>query len=255
MATIERDGVSIFYEVIGDGPAVLLSHGYGATSQMWQGQRELISQSHKLIVWDMRGHGQTDSPDDPTCYSEAETVADMAAILDAEGADDAVIGGLSLGGYMSLAFHVAHPDRTRALMLFDTGPGYNNPKAREGWNTGMAIPRAEALERDGLAALGGSEEVRVSTHRSAEGLAKAARGMLAQFDNRIIQSLTSIAKPTLVLVGENDKPFLAGTDYMANKIPNSSNVVIPDAGHAANIDNPEDFNAAVADFLSSLSHA
>ena len=252
MATIDRNGVSIHYESHGSGPAILLSHGYGATSQMWAGQIDLLSADHQLIVWDMRGHGLTDSPDDQSLYSEAETVADMAAILDAEGVDDAVIGGLSLGGYMSLAFHVAHPERTRALMLFDTGPGYNNPKAREGWNTGMAIPRAERLEQDGLAALGGSEEVRVSTHRSAEGLARAARGMLAQFDNRIIQSLTSIEKPTLVLVGENDEPFLAGTDYMANKIAGSSKVVIANAGHAANIDNPADFNTAVASFLSSV---
>ena len=252
MATIERDGVSIYYEAIGDGPAVLLSHGYGATSQMWDGQRELISATHRLIIWDMRGHGQSDSPDAQSLYSEAETVADMAALLDAEGVEDAVIGGLSLGGYMSLAFHLAHPERTRALMLFDTGPGYNNPKAREGWNSGMAIPRAEALERDGFAALGGSEEVRVSTHRSAAGLARAARGMLAQFDNRIIQSLTDIEKPTLVLVGERDEPFLAGTDYMANKIAGSAKVVIPNAGHAANIDNPADFNDAVSAFLTSL---
>ncbi len=252
MSSIDRNGVSIHYEASGAGPAILLSHGYGATSQMWAGQRDLLSADHRLIVWDMRGHGLTDSPDDPSCYSEAETVADMAAILDAEGVDDAVIGGLSLGGYMSLAFNVAYPERTRALMLFDTGPGYNNPKAREGWNTGMAIPRAEALERDGLAALGGSEEVRVSTHRSAAGLARAARGMLAQFDNRIIQSLSNIDKPTLVLVGENDEPFLAGTDYMANKIPGSTKAVIPNAGHAANIDNPTDFNDAVASFLSSL---
>ncbi|MCY3557047.1 MAG: alpha/beta fold hydrolase [Chloroflexi bacterium] len=252
MSSIDREGVSIYYEASGDGPAILLSHGYGATSQMWAGQLDLLSAGHRLIVWDMRGHGQTDSPDDQSLYSEAETVADMAAILDAEGVEDAVIGGLSLGGYMSLAFNVAHPERTRALMLFDTGPGYNNPKAREGWNTGMAIPRAESLERDGLAALGGSEEVRVSTHRSAEGLARAARGMLAQFDNRIIQSLTGIDKPTLVLVGENDEPFLAGTDYMANKIPGSIKVVVPNAGHAANIDNPADFNDAVSAFLSSL---
>ncbi len=252
MTQLERDGVNIFYESHGDGPAILLSHGYGATSQMWQGQLDLLAQDHRLIAWDMRGHGQTDSPDDQSRYSEAETIADMAAILDAEGVDDAIIGGLSLGGYMSLAFHLEHPDRTRALMLFDTGPGYNNPKAREGWNTGMAIPRAEALERDGLAALGGSEEVRVSTHRSADGLAKAARGMLAQFDNRIIQSLTSIDKPTLVLVGENDEPFLAGADYMANKIPGSRKVIVPNAGHAANIDNPTDFNNAVSEFLKSL---
>ena len=252
MPNIERDGVSIHYEAHGDGPAVILTHGYGATSQMWAGQLDLLSQNHRLIVWDMRGHGQTDSPDDPSCYNEAETVDDIAAILDAEGVDSAVIGGLSLGGYMSLAFNVAYPDRTRALMLFDTGPGYNNPKGREGWNQNFAFPRAEALERDGLAALGGSEEVRVSTHRSAEGLAKAARGMLAQFDNRIIQSLSGIDKPTLVLVGENDTPFLAGTDYMANKIPNNTHIVVPDAGHAANIDNPDYFNDAVSSFLSSI---
>ena len=116
----------------------------------------------------------------------------------------------------------------------------------------MAIPRAEALERDGLAALGGSEEVRVSTHRSAAGLARAARGMLAQFDNRIIQSLSSIDKPTLVLVGEHDEPFLAGTDYMVNKIPGSTKAVIANAGHAANIDNPTAFNDAVSSFLSGL---
>ncbi|MXV81202.1 MAG: alpha/beta fold hydrolase [Chloroflexi bacterium] len=252
MSSVARDGVNIFYEARGEGPAILLSHGYGATSQMWAGQLELLSRDYRLIVWDMRGHGQTDSPDDPSCYSEAETVEDMAAILDAEGVDSAIIGGLSLGGYMSLAFNVAYPQRTQALMLFDTGPGYNNPKAREGWNTGMAIPRAEALERDGLAALGGSEEVRVSTHRSAGGLARAARGMLAQFDNRIIQSLTSIDKPTLVLVGENDEPFLAGTDYMVNKIPGSTKAVIANAGHAANIDNPDDFNDAVSSFLTSI---
>lgn len=252
MASIERDGVTVYYEAMGSGPAILLSHGYGATSQMWAGQLDLLSGDHRLIVWDMRGHGQTDSPDDQSCYSEAETVEDMAAILDAEGVDDAVIGGLSLGGYMSLAFQLVHPDRTRALMLFDTGPGYNNPRAREGWNTGMAIPRAEALERDGLAALGGSEEVRVSTHRSAAGLARAARGMLAQFDNRVIQSLKSIPQPTLVLVGENDTPFLAGTDYMANRIPNNTHVVVPDAGHAANIDNPTAFNEAVISFLNDL---
>ena len=138
----------------------------------------------------------------------------------------AVIGGLSLGGYMSLAFQLEHPGRTRALMLFDTGPGYNNPKGREGWNQNFAFPRAEALEQRGLEALGGSEEVRVSTHRSAAGLARAARGMLAQFDNRVIQSLAGIAKPTLVLVGENDEPFLGSTDYIHNKIAGSTKAVI-----------------------------
>jgi pimeloyl-ACP methyl ester carboxylesterase len=175
----------------------------------------------------------------------------MAAILKHLGIQKAVIGGLSLGGYMSLAFNVAHPEMTRALMLFDTGPGYKNPVSREGWNE-TSRKRAEVFEARGLDALGGSAEVRIAQHRSAQGLAHAARGMLAQFDSRIIESLDSIKVPTLVLVGENDTPFLGGTDYMANKIPGASKVVIPNAGHASNIDQPAAFNAAVEQFLGGL---
>jgi pimeloyl-ACP methyl ester carboxylesterase len=82
----------------------------------------------------MRGHGQSDYPEDQTQYSEEHTVADMAAILDAVGADDAIIGGLSLGGYMSLAFHLAHPGRTKALLIIDTGPGFKKDEPRDAWN-------------------------------------------------------------------------------------------------------------------------
>lgn len=251
MAYVDRDGVAIYYEDHGSGPAVLLSHGYSATSQMWRGQVEALSDRYRVITWDMRGHGQSDSPESQAAYSEAATVADMAAILDRCGVDRAVIGGLSLGGYMSLAFWLTYPERCRALILFDTGPGYKNPVGREGWNKN-AEARARAFEERGLEALGGSSEVRISTHRSAEGLARAARGMLAQFDSRVIEALPDIRVPTLIAVGENDEPFLAPTDYMAAKIPGAKKVVIPGAGHAANIDNPAAANAAIEEFLASL---
>jgi len=251
MATINRDGVNIYYEDDGAGPAILLSHGYSATSRMWEAQVAALKNSYRVITWDMRGHGQSDSPDDPAAYSEAATVDDMAAILKHLGIESAVIGGLSLGGYMSLAFNIAHPGMVRALMLFDTGPGYKNPVAREGWNE-TSRKRAETFEAKGLDALGSSAEVRVSQHRSAQGLAHAARGMLAQFDSRIIESLDSIKVPTLVLVGEKDQPFLGATDYMAKKIPGATLATIPDAGHASNIDQPAAFNEAVERFLKAL---
>ena len=251
MHSINRNGVNIHYEDHGAGPAVLLSHGYSATSQMWKGQVDALTDRYRVITWDMRGHGETDSPEDQGEYSEAKTVDDMAAILRHLGLETAVIGGLSLGGYMSLAFNVAHPDMVRALMLFDCGPGYKNPKAREGWNE-TASKRAENFEAKGLDALGSSDEVRVSTHKSAEGLARAARGMLAQFDSRIIESLETIAVPTLVLVGADDTPFLGASDYMSAKIPGAVRVTVPEAGHAANIHQPAAFNAAVESFLATL---
>ena len=249
MPKLDRDGVQIHYEVAGRGPALLLTHGFSATGEMWAGQLAALSPNFTVITWDMRGHGRSDYPQDQALYSEAATVADMAALLDAVGAQSAVIGGLSLGGYMSLAFHRAHPERTRALLIIDTGPGYKNDQAREGWNAN-ALKRAERYEAEGLGDLAkASAEVRAASHRDATGLARAARGMLTQRDARVIESLPDIGVPAIVMVGENDTPFLAASDYMAAKIPGARKAVIPAAGHAANIDNPQAFNAALVGFL------
>lgn len=252
MAYIDREGTSIYYEDRGTGPAVLLTHGYTATLQMWAPQVAALAQRYRLICWDMRGHGASDSPDDPNAYSHEATVADMAAVLNACAVEHAVIGGLSLGGFMSLLFHLAHPARVRALMLFDTGPGYKKPAARVEWNR-LAESYAVRFESQGLAALGNGTEVRVATHRSAQGLAHAARGMLAQTDARVIESLPRISVPTLVIAGSADTPFLSATDYMAAKIARATKVIVAGAGHAPNLERPEAFNTAVAAFLAHLS--
>jgi pimeloyl-ACP methyl ester carboxylesterase len=251
MARLERDGVVIHYEQHGKGPAILLSHGYSATCRMWDGQIAVLKDRFQVIVWDMRGHGQSDNPADPAAYSELATTEDMASILRACGVTRAVIGGLSLGGYMSLAFHRAHPEMVRALMIFDTGPGFRNADAREAWNQ-RARQRADDLEARGFAALGSSDEVRMSQHRNALGLAGAARGMLTQRDDSVFRSLETIAVPSLVLVGSEDRNFLAATDYMARKIAGAEKVVIEGAGHAANLHQPAAFNRAVEAFLGRL---
>jgi pimeloyl-ACP methyl ester carboxylesterase len=218
---------------------------------MWDGQVAAFADRHRVILWDMRGHGQSGDPRDAALYSQALTVGDMAAVLDASGEERAIIGGLSLGGVMSLAFHLAHPGRVRALVLCDTGPGFRNPEARRQWNE-RALARADALEAKGLADSGGGAETRLGRHRSAQGLAGAARGMLAQEDSSLIDSLPHIGVPTLVLVGSEDRHFLGAADYMAGKIPGAQKVVIPDAGHAANLDQPAAFNRAVGSFLAGL---
>ena len=252
MPTIDRDGVKLHYEVHGSGPTLLLTHGYSSTSAMWQGQIAALSKHHRLVLWDMRGHGRSDYPDDPAAYSEALTVADMAALLDEVGTDKAIVGGLSLGGYMSLAFYRAYPERVSALLIIDTGPGFKKDDAREAWNK-RAQETAERFERQGLAVLKSAspERSRVS-HRDASGLARAARGMLTQRDARVIETLPNIKVPALIVVGADDTPFLAASDYMAAKIPGAQKVVIPAAGHAVNIDQPQAFMDAVLPFLDGL---
>jgi pimeloyl-ACP methyl ester carboxylesterase len=252
MPTIDRDGVNIHYEVHGDGPPLILTHGYSSTSAMWQGQVEALSKHHKLLLWDMRGHGQSDYPQDPKAYSEALTVGDIAALLDEVGARRAIVGGLSLGGYMSLAFHRAHPERVAALLIIDTGPGFKKEDAREVWNK-RALGTADRFEQEGLGVLKSASRERSSvSHRDALGLAHAARGMLTQRDASVIESLPAIKVPSLVVVGADDTPFLAASDYMAAKIPGAKKAVIPAAGHAVNIDQPQAFLDAVLPFLDTL---
>jgi pimeloyl-ACP methyl ester carboxylesterase len=252
MPKLDRDGVKIYYEVHGSGPSLILTHGYSSTSAMWNEQIEALSKQHQLILWDMRGHGQSDYPGDPSAYSEALTVADMAALLDQIGARSAIVGGLSLGGYMSLAFYGAHPGRVSALLIIDTGPGFKKDDAREAWNK-RAYETGDRFEREGLAVLKSlSRERSTVSHRDASGLARAARGMLTQRDARVIEQLPGIKVPSLVVVGADDAPFLAASDYMAAKIPGAKKVVIPAAGHAVNIDQPQAFIDAVLPFLDGL---
>ena len=232
MPTLDRDGVQIAYDVV-PGPAgatpLLLTHGYGATRAMWRPNLAALAATRTVVTWDMRGHGQSDSPQDPRLYSHEHTVGDMVAVLDACRLPVAAVGGLSLGGYMSLDFRRTHPGRVRCLLLFDTGPGFSKDESRQAWND-YARRTADRLER-------------------GSGLAHAARGMLTQQDASVIVSLRDVTVPTLVLVGADDANFLAAADYMATAIRHAEKVVVPGAGHAANIDQPGAFNAAVVDFL------
>jgi pimeloyl-ACP methyl ester carboxylesterase len=221
---------------------------------MWKGQHAALADRYRLITWDMRGHGQTETPDDPAQYSTELTVADTRALLAMLGVGRAVVGGLSLGGYMSLAFYLAHPEMVEALIICDSGPGYRNAEARAAWNQ-RANQRAADLEARGLDAFGGrSREVRdaLAHHRSAQGLAHAARGMLAQQDAHVIDALAGIRVPTLVVVGDRDEPFLAPCQYMAKKIPGARLEIIAGAGHSSNLDQPAAFDRILLNFLDSL---
>ena len=252
MAVLERPGGSVSYQVTGSGnPPLLLTHGYGATSAMFRQNLAAAAARNQAVTWDIRGHGSSDYPADASRYSAAAALADMAAILAALGVDRAVLGGHSLGGYLSLDFALSHPDRVAGLVLIDTGPGFRNDAARDDWNR-RANRTADRLEAQGLAALGSSAELHSGEHRNAAGLVHAARQTLTQRDSHVIDGLTSIQAPTLVIVGAEDTPFLGAADYMTAKIPRARKVVIPAAGHAPNVSHPELVNAELRSFLDQI---
>lgn len=250
---VDRGDVRLYYSVAGEDTAslpLLLTHGFSSSSAMWEPNLAELASSRRVVTWDIRGHGQTVVPPRPELYSQDVSAEDMAAVLDACGIQTAAVGGLSLGGYLSLAFYNRYPERVKALLLFDTGPGYRNDEGRQVWNN-YALSQADRLESAGLEALGNSPEVRRGIH-DPKSLALAARYILTQRGSEVIESLDSIEVPALVLVGEMDRTFLKAADYMAGHIPRSKKVVLADAGHAANIDQPAAFNQAVEEFLASL---
>ncbi len=247
MAYLERDGVRIYYESFGTGGTpVLLSHGFGSSSRMWEPNLAALSAGRQVVAWDLRGHGQTECPATEE-HSGSASLGDMQALIGLTGAERAVLCGLSLGGYLSLSFCRAHPERVAALVLCDTGPGFRNDEARRKWND-RATAQAARIERDGLSALGKDGQF----HTDPGGVARAARGILTQQDASVIDSLPSIGVPVLVVVGSEDTAFLGAADYMTAKIPGARKVVIEGAGHVSNVDAPSDFNEAVSGFLAGL---
>ena len=242
----------IHSEVTGDGPAVLLTHGFAASSHMFASTvPAVVAAGHTAIVWDMPGHGRSEAPDDASQYTPSRFVEHMLALVDDVGAEQAVVLGHSLGGFLSLELALAHPDRVRGVVLVDTGPGYRNDAARDRWND-MATDYAVNLETKGLDGLPGGAELSRGVHASAVGLAHAARHVLTQHDSHVIDGLPTISAPTLVVVGADDAPFVKGSDYMAGKIPHAELVVIDGCGHAPPITHPEPFNTALGAYLGGL---
>jgi pimeloyl-ACP methyl ester carboxylesterase len=134
-----------------------------------------------------------------------------------------------------LAFRIAHPDRVAALILLDTGPGYRDDTARAGWNRFVDKEvRRLADEQPG---------------DESSGWTRAAERILKQHDGSVIESLSAIDVPVLVIVGEKDTPFRGGSAYMAEKIPDAELVVIQGAGHSPNVTHRDEFDRCVTKFL------
>lgn len=240
--------MDLHHEIVGTGPAVLLTHGFGASSHMFASTVAALAVDHTVISWDMRGHGASAAPDEPGAYSVAASLDDMTTLLDDAGARRAVLLGHSLGGYLSLELALAQPERAAGLVLVDTGPGYRSDRGRDAWNA-MTEDYARALEERGLAGLPGSEELRTSVHSTVTGLVHSARSTLRQADGHVMDSLSTIVAPTLLVVGSRDTPFVPGSEHMAAKIPNATLAVIDGAGHAPTVTHPEATNEVIRTFL------
>ncbi len=257
------DGARIHYQVAGSGPVVVFTHGLGSHLHAWEATVAEFRDRYTVLTWDVRGFGGSDRR--PDTMAPRTWASDLADVLDDVGADDAVIGGISMGGVVSQRFALDFPDRTRALILISTSSEVNE-RAEAGWNA-----RADLIERDGLAkalaptgpALSYGKAYR---ERHAEEIAESARLTIerndaasyaaacrAVSDIGYTADLATITCPTLILQGLEDALTPpGGSVIMSRRIEGSRLVMLENCGHGIPTERPDEFHAEVEAFLTQV---
>jgi pimeloyl-ACP methyl ester carboxylesterase len=270
MATlIAEDGVGLYAESHGEGIPVILSNGLCTTCENFRPQVEaFVAAGAQLILWDYRGHGRSESPDDPAAYTFDRVLDDLGRVLDwAARGRRAVVGGVSFGGLASLHFSHKNPERVRGLILLATGPGFKNPEAGARWSK-LTERSASLIENEGSSAFAKSSAAPTliglrpdlpTAQAAARAIALQDPVGLVHFQRQIaahvppiIDELAEIDCPALVAVGEKDDAFLRAAEVMTARLPRAQRETIPSAGHMANIDEAEAFNAIALQFLGKI---
>jgi len=256
-------GTTIEYDDVGNGMPLLLIHGFPLDRSLWRSQIEGLQSAARVVAPDLRGFGQ--SGDAPETMTMDEYAADLKALLDALNVKQAVVCGLSMGGYIALAFLAKYPGMLKGLILANTRAGADSEQAREAryanaqkaFDEGVPaiaegmlpkmLTEATRANRDSLTAYVRS----MMAHQPAKGVAAAQRGMAARPDRTSM--LAAINIPTLIITGSADTLIPPSeSEAMAKAIPGSKLVVVPDVAHLSNVENPDAFNAAVREFIGKL---
>jgi pimeloyl-ACP methyl ester carboxylesterase len=253
------------YNDDGPGPVVVLLHGFPFDRSMWSHQRSSVGSIYRLITPDLRGHGSTAAPDG--IYTVDEMADDVLELLDAlQLYEPAVIGGLSMGGYLALSIAARHPERVKALMLMNTRAAADTPEAakiREGLagkveesgDTGPVVdgmlPKLfsrKTFERH--PELVARMHARMA-RTPARTIVGTLRGLAIRPDRT--EDLPRIAVPTLVIAGTEDQLIpMEESERIARSMPDARLVTIPDAGHVAPMENHPVTDPAILDFLRSV---
>lgn len=196
----------IHTERTGNGPTLVLTHGFGDSSEAWAAVMPELAAAHTVVRWDLLGHGRSAKPDVETAYHRDRAVAELARIIE-EHAPPVVLVGHSVGGYLSQCLALRRPDLVRGLVLLDTGPGYRNPASRQQWN----------------------ERARAGIDRYD--VPFAAWRLLEQHDSFVMDHLDQLAAPTLVVCGAEDAGYVNTLGLYARKCPGAETLVIAGARH------------------------
>lgn len=263
MALLRVDDIHLAYTEAGSGPPVVLIHGYPFNRTLWTEQVAALSNNYRIVVPDLRGFGESKCAEGPATMTRM--AQDVSQLMDELEISRAVIGGLSMGGYVALAFYQQFPSRVRALVLADTRSQADTEEAKQ-----TRAQQAQKALAEGMAGIADAMLPKLLTPETVskrpevvkrirdmmlktkpEGAAAALLGMAERDDQT--ELISRIDLPTLILVGREDVITpVPDSEMMHSRIVGSQLVVIENAGHVSNLERAEEFSDALAAFLSGL---
>ena len=270
MSTLAYEDIHQHYEVYGSGEPFFLHHGLTSSCEMWHPHLPWLTPKHQVILMDARGHGMTTAPAGDDHYSWEIMAADVNRLLEHLGIERAIIGGLSMGGGVSLAFALNYPQKVRALILCDSaGVGVRSPQmqvTREQMDRQMEA-REQMVKQYGVVEQGyrsivaglapkavledpvlQEEYIERMSHFSANGSIYASRFVMRNAVQGV-ERTRELTMPTLVVIGEEDVGLLPAAEWLRDNLPNRRYAFLKGVGHATSRYKPEAWRKAVLDFL------
>jgi pimeloyl-ACP methyl ester carboxylesterase len=262
------DGVKLYFEETGSGIPIVFVHEFAGDLRSYEMQLRYFGQRYRCIAYNARGYPPSDVPSDGEKYSQERARDDIRAVLDALKIDKAHIVGLSMGGFATLHFGFTYPERARSLVI--AGCGYGATPDKRSQFAEEAEGAAKNFEQQSMAkaAVGyalGPTRVQFQNkdprgwrefadqleQHSTEGAARTMRGVQKRrpslFD--LVDKMKTISVPTLIMTGDEDWPCLEPGLLMKRTIPTAALIVMPNAGHTINLEEPAAFNQHIAEFF------
>lgn len=271
MPHANADQARLYYEETGTGEPIVFVHEFAADCRAWETQVRQLSRDYRCITFNARGYPPSDVPEQAAAYGCEHSARDIGAVMDHLKLDDAHVVGLSMGAYAGMLFGIRQPKRVRSLVLAGVGSG-SEPNEKDEFRRTYAR-MADQLEIDGFTKIadtfamgpnrrqlaakdprGWRETVEQLREHSAKGSAmtmrhyQAARPTVYEYEAQ----LRALRVPTLVMCGDEDEPCLNVSVFLKRTMPDADLMVVPGTGHSINLEEPETFNRAVAQFVGAV---
>lgn len=268
MPGVSVNGVRIEYRESGTGFPLVWCHEFAGSMESWAPQVHFFARRYRVITYNARGYPPSDVPEDPAAYSQDMAVEDLHGLLRALGIEQAHVGGLSMGGATALHFARLHPEMARSALICAAGSGSTNPEEFRATSRALADrllaegtsafedyargpSRVQLLRKDPA---GWQEFHDLLLQHSALGSALTMRGVQAGRPPIFAweKELRAMRVPVLVLVGDEDEACIEPSLFMKRCIPSCGLAVLPQSGHAINLEEPDLFNRLCLDFLTAV---